>query len=113
MGETLPIFASTAANHYKSPAETLINSSVVSLNANAIEILIKLKPQMFVYCVRSLIDVFCEDHMTWDVDDYEVGSEIMEFVVVEVISCEIGATIVAINQKLLGIIVTTTKQHIT
>lgn len=74
MGETLLIFASTAANHYKSPAETLINSSVVSLNANAIEILIKPKPDVSVYCVRSLIDVFCEERVTWDVGDFEVRS---------------------------------------
>ena len=83
MGETLPIFASTAANHYKSPAETLINSSVVSLNANAIEILIKLKPDVCVYCVPSLIDVICELHMTCEAHHYEVGSEIMGFMTID------------------------------
>lgn len=99
MGETLPIFASTAANHYKSPAETLINSSVVSLNANAIEILIKPKPDVCVYCVRSLIDVLCEDPMTWDVDHYEARPQIMEFLIVQVSLCKIGETS---NKKQFG-----------
>lgn len=56
MGETLPIFASTAANHYKSPG-TLINSSVVSLNANVGEILIKLKPDVRGYFDRDMISI--------------------------------------------------------
>lgn len=71
IAETLPIFASTAANHYKSPTETLINSSVVSLNANAIEILIKPKSDV---CFRSVMDVFCDRDVTLDADEYLVNS---------------------------------------